>query len=167
MSKLRNNLEARIMSWVVRNIVVKGRKEAINEGLNAAKYADVRDIEDLGNDLVLYRVDLGDQYCNDDFSDVPFVDREDVKFLALADNDEEYGDKVFFKQFDSTEIQVGDAFDPDFVSTFMEELEGEEVPFMDKPFEFDMESYSDGEWYHVENAMTFGGLWEDDSAFVE
>lgn len=153
------------MSWVLRTMVIKGRKEKINDGLNQAKYANVMDVEGLSNESVLYRVDLGDQYCNEDFSDVPFADCEDVKFLILANNDEEYGDKVFFKQFGSTEIKVDKAFTPGFVSTFMEELEGNEVPFVDKAFEFDMESYSDGEYYHVENAMSFADEWEDDSMF--
>ena len=154
------------MSWVLRTMVVKGRKETINDGLNRTKYANVRDVEELGGGSVLYRVDLEDQYCNSDFSDVPCVNCEDVKFLILANNDEEYGDRVLFKQFGPNEIKVGNAFDPYFASTFMEELECNEVPFMDKPFEFDMESYSDGEFYHVKNAMSFEEEWEDDSAFA-
>ena len=144
-------------------MVVKGRKETINADLNQVKYANVVDVEDLGNGSVLYRVDLGDQYCDEDFSDVPMVDCTDVKFLILANNDEEYGDKVFFKQYGSKEIKVGRAFNPQFVSTFMEELEGNEVPFMDKPFEFEMESYSDGECYHVRNAMVFENEWQRDN----
>ena len=153
------------MSWVLRTMVVKGRKETINDGLNRATYANVIGVEDLGSGSVLYRVDLGDQYCNSDFSDVPCVDCEDVKFLILANNDEEYGDRVFFKQFGSDEIKLGNAFDPYFVSTFMEELEGNVVPFIDEPFEFDMESYSDGECYHVKNAMSFEDEWRDDGDF--
>lgn len=153
------------MSYTLRTIVIKGKSTEINRTLNEYSRANVRGVEDLGNGLVLYRVDLDDIDCQDDMSDFSLTKCENLKFIALANNEEEYGDKVLFKQFGSAEIKIGNAFDPYFVSTFMEELEGNEVPFMDEPFEFEMESYSDGEWYHVKNAMSFEDEWKDDSAF--
>ena len=154
------------MSYTLRTIVIKGKAPDINNVLNENSMADVRGVKDLGNGLVLYRVDLGDIDCNDDLGDFALAKCENLKFIALANNEEEYGDKVLFKDFGTTEIKTGNAFEPYFVSTYMEELEGNEVPFMDKPFEFKMESYSDGEWYTVRNAMAFEKEWEDDSAFA-
>jgi hypothetical protein len=154
------------MSWELRTAVIKGRKECINAELNKNSMFDVRDVKEFASGMVLYRVNLGDIYCKDDFSDVPFADNKNLKFIILANNDEEYGDKVMFKQFGDSGVKIGIAFDPKFVSTYMEELECNEIPFMDEPFEFEMESYSDGEYYNVKNAMTFTEEWEDDSRFV-
>lgn len=155
------------MSWELRNVVIKGRKEDINRTLNENAMADVREVEDLGNGLVLYRVNLGDICANDDLSDFFLTRCNELKFIVLANNQEDYGDKVLFKDFGTTEIKQGSAFNPAFVSTYMEELEGNQIPFMDEPFEFDMESYSDGELYHVKNAMSFEEEWRDDSVFLD
>jgi hypothetical protein len=152
------------MSLELRTVVIKGRKEDINRALNENSMVSVQDVEAMRNGLVIYRVDLGDIYANDDMSDFFLTKYNELKFLVLANNEEEYGDKVLFKDFGTTEIKKGNAFDPYFVSTYMEELEGNEIPFMDEPFEFEMESYSDGEWYHVKNAMAFEEEWNNDSA---
>ena len=154
------------MSWELRNVVIKGKNEDINRALNEKSTVSVQEVESLRNGLSLYKVDLGDICANDDLSDFFLTRYNELKFLALANNQEDYGDRVLFKDFGTAEIKKGNAFEPYFVSTYMEELEGNEVPFMDDPFEFEMESYSDGELYHVENAMSFEDEWRDDSAFV-
>ena len=153
------------MSWELRNIVIKGRKEDINRALNESDVVNVQEVEMLKNGLSLYKVDLGDICAQDDMSDFFLTKYEEIKFLVLANNQKDYGDKVLFKDFGKTEVEIGNAFDPYFISTFMEELEGNEIPFMDEPYEFDMECYSDGEWYHVRNAMAFEDEWRDDSWF--
>jgi hypothetical protein len=156
--------ETDIMSLELRTAVIKGRPEDVNRILNENGMVDVRDVVSLSNGLVVYRVNLGDIYAQDDLGDFFLTKHEEIKFLVLANNEDEYGDKVLFKDFGTTEIKQGGAFDPYFVSTYMEELEGNEIPFMDKPFEFKMESYADGEWYTVRNAMSFEEEWNDDSA---
>ena len=150
------------MSWKLRTVVIKGRKLDINRALNENSMVSVEDVEELGNGLAVYRVNLGNIYANDNLSDFFLTRYKEIKFLILANNEEESGDKVLFKDFGTTKIKIGVAFDPYFTSTYMEELEGKEIPFMDKPFEFDMENYSDGEWYHVKNAMSFEDEWKDD-----
>lgn len=150
------------MAYELRTIVIKGKKEDINRALNENSLVSVSGVEDMGNGLVIYRVDLGDICANDDLSDFFLTKYNELKFLVLANNEEEYGDKVLFKDFRTTEIKQGNAFEPYFISTYMEELEGNEIPFMDEPFEFEMESYSDGEWYTVRNAMAFEREWKDD-----
>ena len=153
------------MSWTLKTAAIKGRKDDINRILNENSCVSVQEIEDLKNGLVIYRVNLGDMYAKDGLSDFFLTKHKEIKFLVLANDEDECGDRVLFKQFGTTNIFKRDAFDYRCVSTFMEELKMNETPFMDRPFEFKLESYFDGDWYPVRNAMSFAEEWKDDSAY--
>lgn len=154
------------MGWTMRTATIKGSKENINAFLNENAFFDVIDIEELGNDLVLYRVFLGDQYFDCELKYISWTKHANLKFLILAHRDGEYGDKVLFKQFGSKEFKKGAAFNSSWFSTYREEFENYDIPFMDEAFEIELESYSDGETYKIRNAMKFAKEWEDDSGLV-
>ena len=48
----------------------------------------------------------------------------------------------------------------------MEEFEGNELPFMDMPFEIEIENYADRKFYTVRNSMYFGAEWRDDTGWI-
>ena len=154
------------MGWTMRTAAIKGRKEEINAFLNESKFFDVTDIEELGNDLVLYRVFLGDEYFDCELPDIPWAKHEHLKFLILANRDGDHGDKALFKQFGSNKFQKGAAFNSNWFSTYREEFESCDLPFMDEYFVIELESYSDGETYKIRNSMKFEREWEDDSLFL-
>jgi hypothetical protein len=127
-------VKSKIMSWELRTAAIKGKKEDINKALNENSLFNVQGVEELDSGLVVYHVDLGDICAKDGLSDFVLTAHKELKFLVLANDEDEYGDRVLFKDFGSAEIRKREAFNPEFVSTCMEELEGNEIPFMDKPF---------------------------------
>lgn len=154
------------MVCFLRNIVIKGRKEDINSALNSFPMASVEDIEVLANGLCVYRVWMGDLSINGDLNDFPFVNNDKLKCLMLVNVRGAFGDEVLFKSFKSSQIKKQFAFYPNWISTYKEELEGQPVPYMDRYFDFDMYSYSEGDVYRVRNSMAFADEWDDDTNYV-